>query len=40
MNSHKTFMAAVSTALILRPAWSWAQTATEPINMIGITCRT
>ena len=30
MNSHKTFMAAVSAALILRPAWSWAQTATEP----------
>ena len=30
MNSHKTLMAASSSALILRPAWSWAQTATEP----------
>ena len=30
MNSPKTLLAAASAALILRPAWSWAQTATEP----------
>jgi hypothetical protein len=30
MNRRKTLMAAVSAALILQPAWSWAQTATEP----------
>lgn len=30
MNSPKTLMATAIAALILRPAWSWAQTATEP----------
>lgn len=30
MNSPRTLLAAASAALIPRPAWSWAQTATEP----------
>ena len=30
MNSPETLMATAIAALILRPAWSWAQTATEP----------
>lgn len=32
MNGHRSLMAAaaLSAALIMRPAWSWAQTPTEP----------
>jgi len=30
MNSHRALMAGPGAALIMRPAWSWAQTPTEP----------